>query len=230
MTMTQETAEALEALNADAIAAGWERFETQPGETQYADQVERTREPRIKYLGLAGQAGAGKDYCWLWLIERSLFTVKRVGYADQVRMEIAQLFGMSCETEKQLFTKPYSHEVRRLLQWWGTDLRRAADPDYWVKQGIGAAEAIAAEATEDLLIVFTDVRFENEAAAIHELGGKVFEVVAPAAVRAARTGGLVTPSHASEDIDFEVDELIENGVDGAEPVVTPEMAQWLEMA
>ncbi len=193
------------------------------------DEEVPLREPMVKFLGLAGQAGAGKDFVKDWLAERSRLDVLRLAYADEVRREVAELFGLECCGPNSIFTKPYSYEVRRLLQWWGTDLRREQDPDYWVKKGIGFALELAVSCPVDSLIVFTDVRFGNEAEAIRKIGGKVLEVVAPNRVRAARTGGMVTPSHASEEIDFEVDGLIENGVDGADPVCTSEIADWLEV-
>jgi len=206
-------------LAADIVSTG--AFEDAVSETL------RRYDEAPKYLGLAGEAGAGKDYVWMWLVERSRRTVKRVAYADGVRAEIAEMFGFSCQTEKQLFTKPYSYEVRRLLQFWGTELRRADDPEYWVKRGIALAEKIGAEEPR-CLVVFTDVRFSNEADAIHRLGGMTAEVVAPESVRTERVG-MKVPAHTSEEIDFETDALIENGVDGAEPVVTPSMASWLEI-
>jgi hypothetical protein len=46
---------------------------------------------------------------------------------------------------------------RSLLQWWGTEYRRNADPDYWVKK---VAKHIAEDNPEIALI--TDVRFPNE--------------------------------------------------------------------
>ena len=180
-----------------------------------------------KYLGLAGEAGAGKDHVYLWLVERSRRTVKRVAYADGVRAEIAEMFGFSCETEKALFSKPYSYEVRRLLQFWGTELRRADDPEHWVKRGIAVAEKIAAE-EPSVLVVFTDVRFDNERAAIQQLGGQVAEVMAPAEVRAGRVG-MEVPAHASEEIDFEVDFGIDNGKDGQAPWMPLSAREWLEI-
>lgn len=184
---------------------------------------------KTKFLGLAGQAGAGKDFTREWLCERSSLDVIRVAYADEVRREIAEVLvgGRMCELA-DAFTKPYNIEVRRLLQWWGTDFRRTEDPDYWVKRGIAHAVEIALRAPVDTLVVFTDVRFENEAEAIREqLGGLVFEVRASDEVRAARTGGTVTPAHASEDIDFEVDGEVYNFEDGADPSMPSDFLTWL---
>jgi hypothetical protein len=49
--------------------------------------------------------------------------------------------------------------------------RRAEDPDYWVKR------AFAAIPQDTNLVIFTDVRFRNEAARIKAEGGHLIEVV-----------------------------------------------------
>ena len=59
---------------------------------------------------------------------------------------------------------PYGKHPK-LLQWWGTDFRRAQDPDYWVKRTF---ESIPSNI--DIALV-SDVRFQNEADSITERGG-----------------------------------------------------------
>ncbi len=78
--------------------------------------------------------------------------------------------------------------VRRLLQWWGTEYRRAQDPDYWTK----AWERNLAKydlATTHILV--DDVRFSNELAVISKHGG-VF-------VRIERPGFHGANDHSSEN-------------------------------
>lgn len=58
----------------------------------------------------------------------------------------------------------------KLLQWWGTEYRRTQDPNYWVKHW---ADGINKNA--DIVLV-TDMRFENEAAAIKAVGGYTVRV------------------------------------------------------
>lgn len=158
-------------------------------------------------LGLAGQAGAGKDFTYQWLnavLQEDHLIAIRVAFADGVREEIEDVLQIDSEV---LWTKPYPVEIRKLLQWWGTEYRRAEDPDYWSKKGI--AEAVRLDAGKHIqLVVITDVRFANEALAIQDAGGKVYEVVAPSAMRKRRLGGTLPPAHASEEIDFEVDGTI----------------------
>jgi len=188
-----------------------------------------------KYIGLTGKAGSGKDYVENYLRELIMSMrgwTERIAFADGVREEVSTQVLAALGYETQTFgdvtdwQKPYTIEQRRLLQWWGTDFRRKQDPDYWVKYGMSKAVELATR-TMPTAVVFTDVRFANEAKAIQELGGQVFEVIAPDSVRRERTGGVETPSHASEDMDFEVDGLILNPVDGKDPVLPIPMQVYL---
>ena len=61
---------------------------------------------------------------------------------------------------------------RTLLQWWGTDFRRAKDPEYWVKR----LKTTLDNHNPDVALI-TDVRFPNELDAIRAWGGVYVEVV-----------------------------------------------------
>mgnify|MGYP001560938416 CR=1 FL=1 len=74
---------------------------------------------------------------------------------------------------------------RQVLQWWGTEYRRAQDPDYWVKK---SAEWLAAvprlfSYPEQVPqhFVNTTVRFPNERQWIHDRGGNVWHIFRHAA-------------------------------------------------
>jgi len=66
--------------------------------------------------------------------------------------------------------------VRRILQWWGTEYRRAQDPDYWTKAWGRKVEGLDLEV---LHILVDDVRFLNELQVIKDHGGLVVKVVRP---------------------------------------------------
>ncbi len=67
---------------------------------------------------------------------------------------------------------------RQIMQWWGTEYRRAAQPGYWVSK---AAQHIhwRHQAMRDRLIVITDVRFEDEARLVRALGGQIWQIKRP---------------------------------------------------
>lgn len=179
----------------------------------------------VSVLGLAGMAGAGKDYTYSRLAEalQDVRPVYRVSFADELRYELDALLNLP-RGNSAFWSKPYPEPVRWILQHYGTDYRRAQDPDYWVHLAMAHAEDVL-DTEPDALIVVTDVRFENEAEAIRDMpGGVVAEVVAADPVRIARIGTL-PPAHASEVIDFEPDYRIDNN--GARPRIPGLLAYGL---
>ena len=165
-----------------------------------------------KLIGLTGQAGSGKDYVF-GLLSFEFPRTRRIAFADGVREEIEDILKTDV-----VWDKPYPSEVRSLLQWWGTDLRRAQDKDYWVKY---TAKQLRESLRKRDLTIVTDVRFENEAKAIRDLGGIVVEVFAEPIIRQNRLGGTLPSEHASEVIDFETDAvIINNHYPTFPPVVT----------
>lgn len=161
-----------------------------------------------RWVGLTGKMGAGKDHFYKEMKKWAKETFQRVSLADLLRREVeaALIVGSDTWELPVLWSKPYSDDIRRLLQWWGTDLRRNQDPDYWVKKGEDWGRDTA---EHGLIPVFTDVRFPNEANMVRENGGIIVRVSAPDDVREARLG-MVPPSHESETamddyrMDFEV--------------------------
>lgn len=77
--------------------------------------------------------------------------------------------------------------VRRILQWWGTEYRRAQDPDYWTKAWERKVRHFDLKATH---ILVDDVRFMNELVTIKGLGGLI--------VKIERPGFAAAGNHASE--------------------------------
>ena len=178
----------------------------------------------MNILGLAGHAGAGKDhtYEYLKVLLYPLY-VERIAFADGLKFDIEEALGLTPYALGAIRSKPYTPEIRALLQWWGTELRREQyGDDYWVRKGMEMAE----EASEySHLVVVTDVRFANEAAVIVEAGGITAEVVADEALRRERLGGVLPASHASEVIDFDTHAVIVNEAD--EPDLPPLVLDWL---
>lgn len=86
---------------------------------------------------------------------------------------------------------PFMHvprSPRQIMQWWGTEYRRLADPCYWTTAMARRAINLVIEGKS---AVITDVRFHNEARLVRNIGGKIWQVVRP---------GLPSPStnHVSE--------------------------------
>lgn len=73
-------------------------------------------------------------------------------------------------------TKDRYPEARRVLQHLGTEFGRAIDPDVWRNL---ARQKIKAAVAEGKHVILTDLRFQNEADLIWELGGVVVKVIRP---------------------------------------------------
>ena len=153
-------------------------------------------------IGISGFARSGKD-----TVASLLPNYSRRAFADKLReaiwrldpilkggirtQEVVNLLGW--EKAKEDFV-----ELRRLLQVMGTEVgRQMIDEDLWVKLATDELEP------EDR-VVFSDVRFSNEAAMIKALGGQVWRVNRP--------GVEALNSHISENAmtSWNFDLVIEN--------------------
>lgn len=159
-------------------------------------------------IGFGHKARQGKDTAAGAVFDALPFecVVRRYKYADALWCEIKKVI-RECGTLKELVTygflddnreyvihvpdwvKSEAGKPRTFLQWWGTNYRRAQDPDYWVKR---MAEVLDKAPPEVGLI--TDVRFPNEADFIKSRGGYL--------VKCVRTTkpDVAVPAHDSENM------------------------------
>jgi hypothetical protein len=125
-------------------------------------------------IGLGHKARSGKDTAADYLVHQHGF--KKVSFGDALKRGCAGIFGLS---EEELYgdlkkvVNPYwKLTPRDILQRVGTDaLRRHFMDEIWVK---AAFKAIDDDPASNWVI--PDVRFDNEAAAIQQLGGLVVRV------------------------------------------------------
>ena len=168
-------------------------------------------------LGLTGPMGSGKDTVADWLQLNHLMT--RYAFADPLKAMTAALIEFTqtkhIKPAPEAYTKdralkdaptPFlaNQTPRRIMQTLGTEWgRETVDPDFWVYIMASRIERHMGTRVWHTLkrgIVFTDVRFPNEAAFIHQLGGTV--------VRVERPGHNPGP-HASEHL-LPADVVIQN--------------------
>jgi hypothetical protein len=64
---------------------------------------------------------------------------------------------------------------RQVMQWWGTEYRRADEENYWTNRV--AMRVLSAHPIQRWVI--TDCRFANEARAIRSMGGELWQVLRP---------------------------------------------------
>ncbi len=159
-------------------------------------------------IGLAGWAKSGKDTIADYLVREHGY--RRVSFADPMREALLRLDPlipmmtghMRLSSAVRLMgwedLKRESPEVRELLQRFGTEVgRQMFDQDFWVK--LALSSILPGEK-----IVFSDVRYKNEAESIRKLGGVIFKVV--------RDGVAPANNHSSEHdlADYEFDAVVHN--------------------
>ena len=97
-------------------------------------------------------------------------------------------------------------DMRHILQFWGTDVRRKQDNNYWIRKTISKIGQLSRN--HDLIVV-SDARFLNEIEAIAVISGSVIRLDAPLETRIeriiARDG--FKPSKASLEHPSETDYL-----------------------
>lgn len=149
-------------------------------------------------LGLGHKARSGKDLMGAYLV--SNYGFQRLSFADALYSECAS---MKVYVGDELAYDGMKEKDGLLLQWWGTNVRRHQNPDYWVQR----LTAKVALMEDDARIVITDMRFSNEAAAIKSLGGTTIKIHRPNRPDIGRD-----PNHPSEiDLDhYFFDRTIEN--------------------
>ena len=127
-------------------------------------------------LGLTGHMGSGKDTVADYLVREHGFL--KLSFAGPLKGMLLQLnpyvdregtrlshVTADAGLEWERVLKEHFPEYRRLLQVLGTDCIRAIDDKFWVNASWVAIKSLP----NDARIVFSDVRFPNEAQFIHTL-------------------------------------------------------------
>lgn len=146
-------------------------------------------------VGLTGRAGAGKDTIADRLVEVHDFT--KLSFAAPLKAMLAAA-GMPEPMNREDKEKPvpgFDFTWREAAQKLGTEWGRALDENIWIKlveQHIRYMSRLYGAYPHQVRFVLSDVRFENEAAMIRRMGGKVLHVAGRAVDLGANAG------HASE--------------------------------
>lgn len=88
---------------------------------------------------------------------------------------------------------------RQIMQWWGTEYRRAQNPHYWLDAF--TTRLVRAQVLGHHWFVVTDVRNSNEAALLRELGASLWQITRPGyepqpgAHSSETTGAEFAPDH-----------------------------------
>lgn len=148
-------------------------------------------------VGLSGWARAGKDTVADYLVENHGFV--KLSFAAPMRTSLEALNPIVGESTRLTDAikeygwdgykeSPYGDEMRALMQRFGTEVgRNIFGESFWVDQAMKLAQPYDK-------VVFSDMRFKNEAKAILEAGGDAWRIT--------RTGVEAVNDHISEhDLD-----------------------------
>jgi len=153
-------------------------------------------------IALSGPAGCGKSTAAIYLVVQHGFV--RVKFAAPLKAMIAALGFGDAEIEGGLKERPHPllagktprHAMQTLGTEWG---RNCIGPDFWV----GLWERTVCDVLDHGgRVVVDDCRFDNEAACVRRLGGRV--------VRLTGRGGIIPGAHASEAMSWQPDVLAAN--------------------
>jgi hypothetical protein len=139
-------------------------------------------------IGLCGAAGSGKNTAASLIC--GLTGAAQIAFADPIYEAVSCITGLSRakledRTIKEAVLDWIDRSPRHLLQTLGTEWgRNTVHQEIWVRRAMERAREAGG------LVVITDVRFDNEAEAIHAAGGVVWQV--------RRMGAGVAGNHASE--------------------------------
>jgi hypothetical protein len=103
----------------------------------------------------------------------------QVFYVDQQRaLDSCDKWGHFITENREIQDRPgqTAVTVRRILQWWGTEYRRAQDHDYWTKAW--AAKIGDYDLQQGQLLV-DDIRFSNELTVLREQKGLIIKIERP---------------------------------------------------
>lgn len=145
---------------------------------------------RRRIIGLCGYDGHGKDTA------ASFLPALRLAFADPLYEEVAQAFGVTVDwlqrrehketpsplldvalcrdaAFRSLLREGEPQSPRTILRTWGTEYRRHTDRGYWLRH----MERRALPTRDDLVI--SDVRFDDEAQWVRDMGGQIWLVHNP---------------------------------------------------
>ena len=162
----------------------------------------------MNIIGLAGQAGSGKDT--VADIICGELGYRRLAFADPIKLAAIELFGL---TNYQISTRALKEQPvpywglspRQIMQRLGTEVGRSIHPDVWTRY---AARRMATQRASGWVI--TDCRFDNELRMVRQHGGRVWWVdreAAPVADHASESSITAGDADLVVDNNGTLDEL-----------------------
>jgi len=148
-----------------------------PGFIDTIKQQRHDNMPRL--IGLTGVARSGKDTVGNILVND--FRFKTVYFAEPLKEGLKLMLGLTDEhvhgSLKETVVGRFGKSPRQMLQTLGTDwARNLVNQDTWL---IVAKYKIEELMEQGYSVSLTDVRFDNEADMVREMGGQVWHIYRP---------------------------------------------------
>ena len=150
----------------------------------------------VPAIVIAGKMGYGKDYVGN-LIKNSFSNIEKISFADSLKEEVENIINLTRNNSSlehiayemnvskdeikplyiamiafkdinELTVKKKNSTIRFMLQYWGTDVRRKNNENYWVQKTVNKILEINKLGNVALI---TDGRFPNELKGVSELNG-----------------------------------------------------------
>jgi len=189
----------------------------------------------MRLIGICGKKRSGKDTAFEILRRiggRS--RIYRSAFADPLKREVVRALRSVGSQVELSDIEADKERFRVLLQWWGTEFRRAYfGGDYWLRRMDESIQFTRADA-----LVVTDVRFQNESDFVNSRGGIVIRILREVPAAESRPRGVVDLSQVSSTnlwvIRREIVRCIRNmgwggsldGIEGDEARFKPLMEWW----
>lgn len=135
-----------------------------------------------KLFGLAGLGRTGKDTVGNYLCGAHDF--HKYAFADPIKKAASEMFGLPLDLfyddgvrDREAVNTFWGYSPRQMIQMLGTEGGRDLfRKDIWIKRGEIEWSNFCAKNSNKKGMVFTDVRFENEADMIRATGGNIIHV------------------------------------------------------
>ena len=150
----------------------------------------------VPAIVIAGKMGYGKDYVGN-LIKNNFSNIEKISFADALKEEVEHIINLTRNNSSlehiayemnvskdeikplyiamiafkdinELTVKKKNSTIRFMLQYWGTDVRRKNNENYWVQKTVDKILEINKLGNVALI---TDGRFPNELKGVSELNG-----------------------------------------------------------
>lgn len=169
----------------------------------------------MKLIGFTGAMGSGKSTA-INLIDALArdYTLVNIKFAKPL-YDIQEAIYQRIET---VYRRPESFEKdRKLLQWIGTEFGRSLDKDLWIKLWKQEVQETYLDNKwinfneGNLLITCDDLRFDNEAQAVKDMGGIIIKLVSDKNLERITTAEGIKNHPSEQGVDNKyLDYIIEN--------------------